>query len=92
MTTPMTNPGPRPVVLQGTGRVVGAGERTDVAEEDLDTPGLRPVRPPTGPRPPAGNARTDQWAAHAASIGVELPDDATRDQIKAAVAAHTEES
>lgn len=40
--------------------------------------------------PPAGNASRETWAAYADEIGVEYDNDATRDEIRAAVAADTE--
>ena len=42
----------------------------------------------TGPK---GNAPKAEWAAYADSLGVEYPDDAKRDDIKAAVEAHVAE-
>lgn len=36
---------------------------------------------------PRGNGSTKEWAAYAASLGVEVPDGATRDEIKDLVAA-----
>lgn len=40
---------------------------------------------------PAGNASRDAWAEHAVSLGVEVPEDAKRDDIKALVEAHEAE-
>lgn len=37
---------------------------------------------------PAGNASRGLWAEHAVSLGVEVPEDAKRDDIKALVEAH----
>lgn len=39
---------------------------------------------------PKGNASRDAWAEYADSLGVEYEDEASRDDIKAAVAAHEE--
>lgn len=36
---------------------------------------------------PRGNASRDEWAAYAATLGVEVAEDAKRDDIKAAIAA-----
>lgn len=35
---------------------------------------------------PSGNASTEDWAAHAKTLSVEVPDDAGRDDIQALVA------
>lgn len=35
-----------------------------------------------GSQPPAGNASTEDWAAFAKARGVEVPEDAKRDEIK----------
>lgn len=40
---------------------------------------------------PKGNASREDWAAHAVELGIEVPADATRDDIKALVAAHNPE-
>lgn len=40
---------------------------------------------------PKGNASRAEWAAYADSLGVEYPEDAKRDDIKAAVEAHVAE-
>lgn len=40
---------------------------------------------------PKGNASKAEWAAYADSLGVEYPEDAKRDDIKAAVEAHVAE-
>ena len=37
---------------------------------------------------PRGNASRDEWAAYAAVLGVEVPEDAKRADIKALVEAH----
>ncbi len=42
---------------------------------------------PEVPSAPHGNASTEAWAAYAVSLGVEVPDGATRDDIKALIAA-----
>lgn len=39
------------------------------------------------PAPPKGNASRASWAAYADAVGVEYGEDATRNEIKAAVAA-----
>lgn len=89
----MTNPGPRPITLRATGRIVGAGDTTDMSTDDAGTPGLRPAPQPNLPPPPSGNARTDRWADYARNVlHLDVDADASRDQIKAAVAAHSEES
>lgn len=40
---------------------------------------------------PRSNARTELWAAYAEALGVEIPEGAKRDAIKAAIAAAAEE-
>lgn len=42
--------------------------------------------PVAGDAAPAGNASTEEWAAHAESLGIDVPDDVGRDDIKALVA------
>lgn len=37
---------------------------------------------------PRGNASRDEWAAHARSLSIEVPEDAKRDDIKTLVRAH----
>lgn len=39
------------------------------------------------PEPPAGNAGAEKWRDYARSLGVEVADDATRDDVKAALVA-----
>lgn len=56
------------------------GDDAAVADEPADGGGH------DGPPPRAGKgARVEAWHAYAASIGVDVPDDATRDEIIAAV-------
>lgn len=40
---------------------------------------------------PAGNASRDLWAEHAVSLGIEVPEDAKRDDIKVLVEQHEAE-
>lgn len=40
---------------------------------------------------PAGNASRDAWAEHAVSLGIEVPEDAKRDDIKVLVEQHEAE-
>ena len=44
------------------------------------------------PEEPKGNATTAEWAAWAAHLGIEVPDGAKRDEIKALVEAKANES
>ena len=61
--------------------------------EDVDeTPPTSEDEQPTAPSsddgtptPPAGNASTEEWRAFASKVGVELDEDAGRDDIKAAL-------
>ena len=41
---------------------------------------------------PRGNARAEVWAAYAEALGIEVPEGAKRDAIKAAIAAATDDS
>lgn len=38
-----------------------------------------------GPEAPAGNASTDEWRTYAASVGVDVDEDAGREDIKQAI-------
>lgn len=40
---------------------------------------------------PRGNASRDEWAAYAESLGIDVPDEAKRDEIKDLVTAAAEE-
>lgn len=44
-----------------------------------------PSPEPAAPERPAGNASTETWAVYAKAVGVDVPDDASRADIIAAV-------
>lgn len=46
----------------------------------------------TEPAAPKANGSKVEWSAYADSLGVEYPEDAKRDEIRAAVEAHTAEA
>lgn len=59
---------------------------SDGASDSADSPGDdsgSEQSPSTDP--PAGNASTQDWAAFAQTVGVQVPDDAGREDIKAAL-------
>lgn len=63
---------------QGLGPEWRDAEETTSADDELTVP--------------RSNARTELWAAYAEALGVEIPEGAKRDAIKAAIAAAAEES
>jgi hypothetical protein len=60
----------------------------DVDEASVQQAAAAPAEPSAkasgqdGAEVPAGNASTEHWAAYAAAVGVDVPEDAKRDDIK----------
>ncbi|WP_163185972.1 hypothetical protein [Cellulosimicrobium sp. SL-1] len=79
--------GPRSGTKAGQG-ATGKGK----APEPASTPQKPADAPEGGVAEPKGNASRDEWAAYAAHLGLEVPDDAGRDAIKDLVAAAAAES
>ncbi|NKY08939.1 hypothetical protein [Cellulomonas hominis] len=48
------------------------------------------TEPAGEPKAPKGNASAGAWTKHAVSLGIEVPEGASRDEVKALVAAHAE--
>lgn len=61
----------------------GTDDANRATNPDGDTP-----QTPTEPTEPKGNGSRDDWAAWAKHLGVEHAEDASRDDIKTAVAEH----
>jgi hypothetical protein len=55
----------------------------ETASKGAAEPG--PNADPEKPEPPAGNAGADKWRDYARSVGIEVADDATRDDVKSAL-------
>lgn len=71
--------------LEHLGWEVASGDRPAVVPvEKIETSSVPPVVPG---EVPAGNASREEWAAYAIASGIEVPEDAKRDDIKALVAA-----
>lgn len=64
----------------------GAGE-SEGEPVDLDPDGASGQSAPAAPR---GNAAREKWVAHAEALGFEVPEDATREDIKTLVASTTQ--
>ncbi|OCI31053.1 hypothetical protein [Oerskovia enterophila] len=67
---------PRETPEDGEGELEGDPEQGD--PEDGDTS--------PSPAAPHGNAAREKWVAHAEALGFEVPEDATREDIKTLVA------
>lgn len=64
-------------------------DTTPPTDPETGEPAVQETPPPEAPpaaEEPAGNASTEEWAAYAASINVEVPEDAGREAIKEAIA------
>jgi len=49
--------------------------------------GWQELTPSNADGSPRGNASRDEWVAYAATLGIEIPEDAKRDDIKAQIEA-----
>lgn len=68
-------------------KIVGQLRRLGYTVEDAPDAGGE-----QGDEAPAGNAARDDWAKHAESLGLVVPEDAKRDDIKALVDAAGQDS
>lgn len=65
-----------------------SGGRVAATAEDVTAPAAPAEAKASTPEAPAGNASTEKWADYARELGVAIDEDASRDQIKAAIDAH----
>lgn len=69
------------------GTPLSAEEAAEVARREA-APEVSPT--PAAPASPKGNATREEWAAHAAELGVEVPEGAGQREIRALVATATQ--
>jgi hypothetical protein len=79
-------------LLYREGRLPAVGDMAEGEAERLLEGGFVVVveQEASGDAAPAGNAGVEKWAAYATGLGLEVPEGASRDDIKALVAASQE--